>query len=275
MVKKLMTFEDEEELLGKKDQESDDYVDNASSGYDLDDDGTIPKLEELKAMGKNKDFDDGLDPIGMKNEKRFVDHEFIAMGKKNQAKLNKVKIIDEQFDDGVDLDDEPDFLAVDYDFDYDDLKKEEPIRKEDFVDDMNMRIDDLDKTIEIPVGNKYSDLEDDFDSYDKMELNTDEDDIFDSIDKRYKEKSRPNDYLDTDEGQPAFDDFGCDEDSDDQYKYIDDENDINKKRIITDLDDDSLSNIKINYFDEYDKNDEILTELRRIADALEKIANKL
>lgn len=149
MAKKLMKFEDGEEYIDSSvENTNQDY----SSGYDLNDDGMIPKLEELKAMGRDgEDISleiDDFEPIGMNPKKIPVD-EFLmdrANIQRTKTNIKSIKIIDEKFDDDDIYDDEPDFLAVDYDFDYDELQNDKKNSlDEDDLDEGSINIDYYDE----------------------------------------------------------------------------------------------------------------------------------
>lgn len=87
VYKKLLEFEEDLDAAKKENLEDD-------SGYELDDSGMIPKLEELKAAGKNNETEETEKGILMNSDEVFSDEDILE----NPVEEDEDKFTTEEYD---------------------------------------------------------------------------------------------------------------------------------------------------------------------------------
>ena len=264
VYKKMMKMKfTSDEVEDKKDIASDD-----DSGYELDDSGMIPKLEELKAAGKKEEENTENINVLMSDEKTFSDGEIDEDIFYNDNVLGEKGPLEEDFSRSMII--EKDSLGDTALFEY----ESDEIGDEDLAEDMEEFFDEENIEENIEEEEEFYDFgeggenEDEFFDFSER----DEDELFDFSQRNTEEifglpTGEDNNMISENEAYNF-----ADEKYDDGYDFVNDDEDADlEQQKFFSRDDlmDDMSDVKVKFYD-----DEAASDSTDILSALDKIADK-
>ena len=226
------------------------------SGYELDDSGMIPKLEELKAAGKKEVNSDLQENNVLVNDEKTISQDLYE-----DIVLKEEEVLNDESDEvdflAKDLHNEDNITGEKIDINplEEDFARSRIIEKDSLGDTMLFEYNMDDKNDEIDDEDLKDFIEDERDNY----INNKDIDYIKDEDLQSFKKDNKDDIYYFDDGE------------DDEYNSIERQKFFSSEDFVNDVDDleDDLANVKIKFYD-----DETASDSTDILSVLDKIADK-